>query len=76
MARAGTSVAAPLVTGALALLWSSFPDASAAEIIHAAVTSRRRMRSIVPPLLDVEAAYLALRTSSTREGGLTYGRRH
>ncbi|QBS43374.1 S8 family serine peptidase [Nocardia sp. CS682] len=52
----GTSFAAPLVTGTIALLWSLFPRASAAEI-RAAVLGRRRRGALIPPLLDAEAAY-------------------
>jgi subtilisin family serine protease len=57
----GTSVAAPFVTGAIALLWSEFPSASAARI-RLAVTQagRRSRRTIVPLLLDAWAAYEAM----------------
>jgi len=49
----GTSVAAPFVTGALALLWSEFPVAPAAELLVAVRrTPRPRRASIVPPLLN------------------------
>jgi subtilisin family serine protease len=54
----GTSVATPFVTGAIALLWSEFPTATAAEVklaITQAYGSRRS--SVVPPLLDAWAAY-------------------
>jgi subtilisin family serine protease len=54
----GTSVAAPFVTGAIALLWSEFPTATAAEI-KLAITQAHRLRrtTLVPPLLDAWAAY-------------------
>jgi subtilisin family serine protease len=57
----GTSAAAPFVTGTIALLWSEFPSASAVDI-KLAVTgpSGRSRRSITPPLLDAQAAYLAM----------------
>jgi subtilisin family serine protease len=56
----GTSVAAPFVTGAIALLWSEFPGVSAVEL-RRAVTERRNGRSsIVPPLLNAWAAYQVL----------------
>ncbi len=57
---AGTSVATPFVTGAVALLWSCFPDASAAEIKLAIAGGAQRLRAIAPPLLDAESAYEAL----------------
>ena len=59
----GTSVAAPFVTGAIALLWSEFPGATAALVKFAvtrAATPRRRC--VVPPLLDAWAAHHALAT--------------
>lgn len=54
----GTSVAAPFVTGTIALLWSEFPTATAAEV-KLAVTQAHRLRrtTLVPPLLDAWAAY-------------------
>jgi subtilisin family serine protease len=57
----GTSVAAPFVTGAIALLWSEFPIATAAQV-KLAVTqaSMPRRASVVPPLLDAVAAYRTL----------------
>ena len=49
----GTSIAAPFVTGSIALLWSLCPQA-AAQQVHAAITqARSRKRGIVPPLLHV-----------------------
>jgi hypothetical protein len=54
----GTSVAAPFVTGAVALLWSEFPVASAAELLLAVRGTRRPSRvAIVPPLLDGWSAH-------------------
>jgi subtilisin family serine protease len=56
----GTSAAAPFVTGAIALLWSEFPSASAAQVIYAvASTSHRgpRRNTVVPPLINAWAAY-------------------
>jgi len=57
----GTSAAAPFVTGAIALLWSEFPGASAAQI-KLAVTQAGKppRRTIAPPLLDAWAAHGAL----------------
>lgn len=54
----GTSVAAPFVTGAIALLWSEFPTATAAEIKLAITQAHAQRRlTVVPPLLDAWAAY-------------------
>jgi subtilisin family serine protease len=54
----GTSFATPFVTGTIALLWSIFHNASAAAIINSITrrTSINRRRSIIPPLLNAEAA--------------------
>ena len=57
----GTSAAAPFVTGAIALLWSEFPGASAAQIKLAVTQAGSRARtSLVPPLLNAWAAYQTL----------------
>lgn len=60
----GTSTAAPFVTGAIALLWSEFPGASAAEV-KVAVTQPHGVRrmAVVPPLLDAWAAYQVMATT-------------
>jgi subtilisin family serine protease len=57
----GTSVAAPFVTGTIALLWSEFPIATAAQVKRAVTQAAKPRRpTVVPPLLDAEAAYQAL----------------
>jgi subtilisin family serine protease len=57
----GTSVSAPFVTGAIALLWSEFPAASAAQIkLAVAQAGALRRASVVPPLLDAMAAFQIL----------------
>jgi subtilisin family serine protease len=63
----GTSVAAPFVTGATALLWSAFPAATAAHI-KLAVTQASTLRraSVVPPLLDAAGAYQVLLAGSAK----------
>jgi subtilisin family serine protease len=63
----GTSVAVPFVTGAIALLWSEFPAATAAQIKLALIQAfTPRRASVVPPLLDAEAAYQFLLTTNAR----------
>ena len=57
----GTSVAAPFVTGAIALVWSEYPEASAVHIKWAILhAGGPRRAAIAPPLLDAWAAYVAL----------------
>ena len=57
----GTSAAAPFVTGAIALLWSEFPGASAAQIKLAVTQAGMPRRgSVAPPVLDAWAAYQAM----------------
>ena len=64
---AGTSVAAPFVAGAAALLWSVFPNATAVEIKHALLASAPgRRRTIVPPLLDAWGAFELLSNGRAR----------
>jgi subtilisin family serine protease len=57
----GTSAAAPFVTGAMALLWSEFPSATAGDVKSAVMHAHRRRPTVVPPLLDAWGAYQALR---------------
>jgi subtilisin family serine protease len=57
----GTSAATPFVTGAIALIWSEFPAATAAGVRSAltmAVAPRRT--TIVPPLLNAWASCQAI----------------
>ncbi len=63
----GTSAATPFVTGAIALLWSEFPAATAAEV-RLAVTQAYapRRNTVVPPLLDTWAAYQAMTKAHAR----------
>jgi subtilisin family serine protease len=67
VASGGTSVAAPFVTGAIALAWSEFPTASAAQV-RLAVTQAHapRRAAIVPPLLNAWALYQAMAAYSRR----------
>ena len=61
----GTSAAAPFVSGTVALLWSEFPAASASDLKLAVSGVKRQSRkTVVPPILDAWAAYLALATTN------------
>jgi subtilisin family serine protease len=61
MTLSGTSAAAPFVTGAVALLWSEFPGASAAAVRTAVTQPAPGLRrSVVPPLLDAWQAHQSL----------------
>ena len=54
----GTSVAAPFVTGTVALLWSEFPNSPVGELLLAVRGMLKPNRTaIVPPLLDAWSAY-------------------
>jgi hypothetical protein len=60
----GTSAAAAIVTGSLALLWSGAPAAPASALRAAVLQAgQQRRRSLVPPLLDVEAVRRTWQTS-------------
>jgi subtilisin family serine protease len=63
----GTSAAAPFVTGAVALLWSEFPNATAAEIKTVISKAPVRQKTVVPPLLDAWGAYLFMATNHGRK---------
>jgi len=62
----GTSVAAPFVTGAIALVWSQFPDVSAGRI-RVAITQAHTQRwpTVIPPLLNAWAIYASMPESSS-----------
>jgi len=62
----GTSAATPFVTGAIALLWSAFPAATAAAVRYAVTQAAAPRRpTVVPPLLDAWGAYHMLKASMT-----------
>jgi subtilisin family serine protease len=57
----GTSAAAPFVTGAIALLWSQFPGATAIQVKLAVTQAGMPRRgTIAPPVLDAWTAYQVL----------------
>jgi subtilisin family serine protease len=61
---AGTSAAAPFVTGTIALLWSEFPRADVNQIklaVTQVLTTRRR--AVAPPLLDAWEAYRTINSA-------------
>lgn len=69
LALGGTSVAAPFVTGAVALLWSEVPGAKAAEVRLAITQSYApRRATVVPPLLDAWAAYQMMAKTRSDSG--------
>ncbi len=62
MPSGGTSVAAPFVTGAIALVWSEFPYASAGQIKLAVTKAHAQRRpTVVPALLNAWAIHAAMR---------------
>ncbi len=61
MTLGGTSVATPFVSGAIALIWSEFPTATAAEVKAAiAQTAAGRRTTVTPPLLDARLAHASM----------------
>jgi subtilisin family serine protease len=67
VAGTGTSFATAFVTGAIALLWSLFPDATAGEVKRAVTIGDGRQRtSVAPPLLDALRAYHVLASTRSR----------
>src|SRR6266481_6164785 len=60
----GTSVAAPFVTGALALVWSEYPGASASRLRLAVAQAHvPRRLTVVPALLNAWAINTAMRAA-------------
>ncbi len=64
----GTSAAVPFVVGAIALLWSEFLGASAAQIKLAVTqTGSQKRKAIAPPLLDAWAAFEAMNPAGRKQ---------
>ena len=64
----GTSAAAPFVSGAIALLWSVFPAATATKIRLAIIQAAAgRRTTVIPPLLDAWKAYQLMKAVSGGE---------
>ncbi len=64
----GTSAAVPFVVGAIALLWSEFPGASAAQVKLAATQARgQRRKAITPPLLDAWASFETMNFAGSKQ---------
>jgi subtilisin family serine protease len=67
LALGGTSAAAAIVTGAIALIWSLFPSSSGAELRLAIMRAHARARTnVTPPLLNALAAYQMLFATHSR----------
>ena len=66
----GTSVAAPFVAGAAALLWSEFPKAPASTIKFAICQPMARRNTVTPPLLDAWASFQSLMATSSGRSSL------
>lgn len=63
----GTSAAAAVVTGAIALIWSLLPSASGAELRFAIMQAHAQARTnVTPPLLNAWAAYQILLANHSR----------
>ena len=57
----GTSVAVPFVTGAIGLLWSEFPAATAAQVkLAISHPQGQRRPALVPPLMNAWSTYEVL----------------
>lgn len=64
----GTSVAAPFVTGAIALLFSEFPRLTGSQVKIALAQAHAHIKvAIVPPLLNAFAAYQLIRSTWHRQ---------
>ena len=65
----GTSVAAPFVTGAIALVWSQFPKANAGDMQMAVTKAHTPRRpTVVPPLLNGLSIHNVMAASYSKRG--------
>lgn len=62
----GTSAAAPFVTGAIALLFSEFLNATAMEVKYALTQASAQRHTIVPPLLNAWVVYQVMAANHVR----------
>ncbi len=69
----GTSMAAPWVTGALALLWSLYPEVAALEVVTAILRPSTSRKQITPPLLNLEESRNYLHQVVSRKRALRRG---
>lgn len=58
----GTSMAAPIVSGTVALMKSLNQDISASEILHILQATGERVSDYMPPMIQVDDALIALKT--------------
>ncbi|MBQ8223416.1 MAG: S8 family serine peptidase [Bacteroidales bacterium] len=58
----GTSMAAPIVSGTIALMKSCNPEISISEVLHILQATGERVSDYVPPMIQVDDALIALTT--------------
>lgn len=58
----GTSMAAPIVSGTIALMKSCKPEVTVADILHILQATGQRISDYVPPMVQVDDALIALKT--------------
>jgi subtilisin family serine protease len=63
----GTSMATAFVSGAIGLLWSEFPEASAVAVKMALTSHSARRAAIVPPVLNAGAAFERLKREQSTQ---------
>ena len=58
----GTSMAAPIVSGTIALMKSLNPDVSVSDVLHILQATGERVSDYMPPMIQVDDALIALKT--------------